>query len=138
MITNPVSQTAVEGADGGLHGGRGRHPPLSYQWQFNGANLAGATGTCCRSQTSLSPRRAPTSPSSPTRRGLPSSQPAALTVTVLPPAGAALSVLTYNVHGSAVTNWSTNSLQVQAIGRQMQYLAAGHHHVPGNPDEPGL
>ncbi len=54
--------------------------------------------------------------------GLTNSQPATLTVNVLPPAAAALSVLTYNVHGSGATNWSTNSLQVQAIGRQVQFL----------------
>lgn len=34
----------------------------------------------------------------------------------------ALSVLTYNVSGNGTTDWSTNSLQVQAIGRQMLYL----------------
>lgn len=34
----------------------------------------------------------------------------------------ALSLLTYNVGGNGATNWSTNSLQVQAIGRQMSYL----------------
>jgi len=34
----------------------------------------------------------------------------------------ALSILTYNVGGNGATNWSTNSVQVQAIGRQMQYL----------------
>jgi len=32
------------------------------------------------------------------------------------------SVLTYNVKGNGVTNWTTNSLQVQAIGRQMAFL----------------
>jgi endonuclease/exonuclease/phosphatase family metal-dependent hydrolase len=33
-----------------------------------------------------------------------------------------LSVLTYNTHGNQVADWSTNSPQVQAIGRQMSYL----------------
>lgn len=32
------------------------------------------------------------------------------------------SVLTYNVKGNGVTNWTTNSLQVRAIGRQMAHL----------------
>jgi len=54
--------------------------------------------------------------------GSTNSRPATLTVTVLPPAAGALSVLTYNVLGSGATNWSTNSLQVQAIGRQVQFL----------------
>jgi hypothetical protein len=34
----------------------------------------------------------------------------------------ALSLLTYNVGGNGATNGSTNSIQVQAIGRQMSYL----------------
>ena len=47
----------------------------------------------------------------------------AVTNTTPPPGtNTAFSVLTYNVHGNSVTNWSTNSLQVQAIARQMQYL----------------
>ena len=35
--------------------------------------------------------------------------------------GFALSLLHYNVAGNGTTDWSTNSLQVQAIGRQMLY-----------------
>ena len=33
-----------------------------------------------------------------------------------------LSLLTYNTHGNQVADWSTNSPQIQAIGRQMSYL----------------
>jgi len=36
--------------------------------------------------------------------------------------GHGLVLLTYNVSGNGVQDWSTNSPQVQAIGRQMQYL----------------
>ncbi len=36
--------------------------------------------------------------------------------------GWGLVLLTYNVSGNGVEDWSTNSPQVQAIGRQMQYL----------------
>ncbi len=32
------------------------------------------------------------------------------------------SLLTYNVAGNGATNWSTNALQVQAIGREVSYL----------------
>ena len=32
-----------------------------------------------------------------------------------------LSLLHYNVAGNGTTNWGTNSLQIQAIGRQMLY-----------------
>jgi endonuclease/exonuclease/phosphatase family metal-dependent hydrolase len=34
----------------------------------------------------------------------------------------ALSLLTYNVSGNGATDWSTNSTQVQALGRQMMFL----------------
>ena len=34
----------------------------------------------------------------------------------------AFSLLTYNVAGNGTTNWSTNTAQVQAIGRQVAYL----------------
>ena len=34
----------------------------------------------------------------------------------------AFSLLTYNVKGNGATNWSTNSPQIQAIGRELQYL----------------
>ena len=34
----------------------------------------------------------------------------------------AFSLMTYNVKGNGATNWSTNSPQVQAIGREVQYL----------------
>lgn len=44
-------------------------------------------------------------------------------VTSAPPtASAAFSVLTYNTHGNQIEEWTTNSPQVRAIGRQMQYL----------------
>src|SRR5439155_27387327 len=33
-----------------------------------------------------------------------------------------LMLLTYNTHGNGVADWSTNSAQVQAIGRQMAYI----------------
>lgn len=36
--------------------------------------------------------------------------------------GNGLSILTYNVSGNGTTNWSTNTAQVQAIGRQMAHL----------------
>ncbi len=45
ITTNPVSQTVVEGADVAFSVAADGAQPLSYQWQFNGTNLAGATGT---------------------------------------------------------------------------------------------
>jgi endonuclease/exonuclease/phosphatase family metal-dependent hydrolase len=39
-----------------------------------------------------------------------------------PDTNIAFSLLTYNVNGNGATDWSTNAPQVQAIGRQLQYL----------------
>ncbi|HKI69478.1 MAG TPA: hypothetical protein VKA67_07815, partial [Verrucomicrobiae bacterium] len=39
-----------------------------------------------------------------------------------PPDNVAFSLLTYNVAGNGVADWSTNSPQVQAIGRELMYL----------------
>jgi endonuclease/exonuclease/phosphatase family metal-dependent hydrolase len=38
------------------------------------------------------------------------------------PASGALTLLTYNLAGNGATTWSTNTAQVQAIGRQMRHL----------------
>ncbi len=46
-------------------------------------------------------------------------------LTDVPPApepAPAVSVVTYNVAGNGTSDWSTNSAQVQAIGRQLHYL----------------
>lgn len=37
-------------------------------------------------------------------------------------AGTSVTLMTYNVKGNGTTNWSTNTAQVQAIGRQLTYL----------------
>jgi endonuclease/exonuclease/phosphatase family metal-dependent hydrolase len=51
------------------------------------------------------------------------SAPGVLTVNAMGPLSSyGLSVMTYNLHGNGVADWSTNSLQVQAIGRQLMYL----------------
>jgi endonuclease/exonuclease/phosphatase family metal-dependent hydrolase len=122
ITTNPASQTVVEGADVAFTVAADGTPPPSYQWRFNGTNVAGATGTLLP-LTNVTAAQAGTYLVVVTNAaGSTNSQPATLTVNVMPPAAAALSVLTYNVLGSGATNWSTNSLQVQAIGRQMRFL----------------
>ncbi len=52
--------------------------------------------------------------------GVAVSAPVALNVLAgTPPA---FSLLTYNLHGNEITNWTTNSSQIQAIGRQVRFL----------------
>jgi endonuclease/exonuclease/phosphatase family metal-dependent hydrolase len=122
LIASPTNQTVIAGGDVAFMVTASGTPPLAYQWQFNGTNLAGATGTQLL-LASVTPAQAGSYLVVVTNAaGATSSPPATLTVTVWPPATAALSILTYNVLGSGATNWSTNSLQVQAIGRQVQFL----------------
>ena len=45
ITTQPVNQTVTAGADGDVHGGGRRDSAAGYQWQKNGVNIAGATGT---------------------------------------------------------------------------------------------
>ncbi len=45
VTTSPQSQTNLVGATPNFTVGATGTQPLSYQWQFNGANIAGATGT---------------------------------------------------------------------------------------------
>jgi lysophospholipase L1-like esterase len=45
ITTQPQSRTNVVGTTATFNGAASGTAPLSYQWQFNGANLPGATGT---------------------------------------------------------------------------------------------
>ena len=46
----------------------------------------------------------------------------AQTIVEAPATNDTFSLLTYNTHGNQVENWSTNSSQIRAIGRQLVYL----------------
>ena len=45
ITAQPTNLSVVEGANASFSVGGVRDAPLSYQWQFNGADIAGATGT---------------------------------------------------------------------------------------------
>lgn len=95
--------------------------PVSYQWKFNGADLAEATASALV-LSNVTLLQAGTYVVGVTNAGGgAASQPATLTITPLLPAPA-LSLLTYNVKGNGAVDWSTNTAQVQAIGRQLSYL----------------
>jgi len=120
ITVQPRSQTATHGDEVTFRADAIGTPPPGFQWQFNGTNLPGAVS------------------SNLTLTGVTFAQSGVYTVIATNPAGSALSdpavlniwraaapafsVLTYNVHGNGLTNWSTNLWHVQAIGRQMQYL----------------
>lgn len=119
IVTQPQSQSASVGDNVAFSVVVSGNPSPSYQWQFNGANLAGELNS------SLSLLSITTNSAGDYRviaansEGSVTSAVATLTVT-LPVAG--VSLLTYNVKGNGATDWSTNAPQVQAIARELQYL----------------
>jgi endonuclease/exonuclease/phosphatase family metal-dependent hydrolase len=97
-------------------------PPVTYQWRFNGAVIAGATDSTF-SLFSVTTNQAGTYIVTVSNNGgSTNSLPAMLTVNAVAQQFPALSYVIYNMEGNGATNWTTNSLQVQAIARQLQYL----------------
>ncbi|MBE0543408.1 MAG: immunoglobulin domain-containing protein, partial [Verrucomicrobia bacterium] len=116
----PQDQTVAEGSTAIFTVTATGTPPLGYQWQFNGDALPSET-TARLALDKVVPAQAGDYTVTVTNlHGATSSAPASLTVT--PPLVAGFSLVTYNTHGALVEDWSTNSPQVQAIGRQLQYL----------------
>lgn len=121
IITEPTSQTATEGDNVTFNILAAGNPAPVYQWQFNGSNLPGETNASLL-LTGVTTNQAGNYRAVITN-AIGSTNSAIATLTVLPATSAAtLSVLTYNVRGNGASDWSTNSLQVQAIARQLQYL----------------
>jgi endonuclease/exonuclease/phosphatase family metal-dependent hydrolase len=94
-------------------------PPLSYQWNKNGAAVLGGTNATLTLSNLTFADVGDYSLSISNAFGSTNSEAAALTVA---PPDASLTLLNYNVKGNNAPDWSTNSAQVRAIGRQMQYL----------------
>ena len=120
ITSQPQSQTVSQGANVTFTVGAAGTPPLSFQWQFNSTNLASATNSVLEltnvtaAQAGLYMVRVTNS------LGFTNSETATLTVNR--PSTPGFSLLTYNVKGNGATDWSTNSSQVQAIARQLQFL----------------
>ncbi len=118
IVTQPHNGAVAAGADAVFTVLATGSAPLSYQWQFYGTNLAGATSSALALSNVTTNQAGPYSVTITNAGGSTNSQSATLTVSPV----TVVSILTYNVLGAAATDWSTNSPQVQAIGRQMQYL----------------
>jgi endonuclease/exonuclease/phosphatase family metal-dependent hydrolase len=97
-------------------------PPLTFQWRFNGAAIAGATDSTFSLFSVTTNQTGIYTVTVRNNGGSTNSLPAMLTVNSVAQQFAALSYVTYNMEGNGATNWSTNSLQVQAIARELQYL----------------
>lgn len=120
ITTQPQNQSAFVGATVSFEVVASGTSPLNYQWRFNETNLPNANGATLLLTNITSANAGNYSVLVSNNAGSTNSNVAMLTVNEVPPA--ALSVLSYNTHGNQIEDWSTNSLQVQAIGRQMSYL----------------
>lgn len=124
ITQHPESQSAPAGADVTLSASSVGAAPLAYQWLFNNALLATATNRTL-TLTNLAPAQQGSYALRVTNSfGSATSATATLTILAAPPAPStnALRLLNYNTHGNMVGNWTTNSAQVQAIGRQVMFL----------------
>ncbi|MEO7297415.1 MAG: immunoglobulin domain-containing protein [Verrucomicrobiota bacterium] len=118
--TQPQSQTVFEGANVSFEVVSDGTQPLFYQWKFNGTNLVNANGsTLSLTNVSMADAGDYTVMVS-NSAGSTNSVSGFLTVNPAPTVG--VSLLTYNVKGNGTTNWSTNTAQVMAIGREVMYL----------------
>lgn len=119
ILTNPQSATVTAGDSAQFNALATGNPVPQYQWQCNGTNLLGQTGT------TLTLNNVATNQAGSYRFIVTNSQGAATsdvaTLTVNLPAPG-VSLMTYNVKGNGATNWSTSAPQVQAIARQLQHL----------------
>lgn len=101
--------------------------PLRYQWQSNHLPISDATNnvlTLANVSTNENGREYFVTVAN--AYGSTNSASAILTVNPPPPVPAvtngSITLMTYNVKGNGVSDWSTNSPQVQAIGREIEYL----------------
>ena len=120
ITTQPMNQTAAVGSSATFEVMATGSAPLAYQWQFNESNLLTETNSTFSIANVASNHAGDYRAIVSNSFGSATSQWATLTVNPAPVP--ALSVLTYNTHGNMIEDWSTNSLQVRAIGRQMTYL----------------
>lgn len=119
ILTQPQSQSATVGDNVSFSVVASGNPPPAYQWQFNNTNLIGQTGSVLAVNSITTNSAGDYRVIITNSQGSITSDLATLTVS-LPVAS--FSLLTYNVKGNGASDWSTNSLQIQAIARQLQYL----------------
>ena len=124
ITRHPESQAAAEGSGATLLASAIGPAPLAYQWLFNNQPVLAATNDTL-TLTNLAPAQQGLYALRVTNAsGSATSAPALLAVLAAPPAPSSnsLRLFDYNTHGNMVGDWTTNSPQVQAIGRQVMFL----------------
>lgn len=118
----PQGQIVNEGANAAFTVEAQGDPPLTYQWQFNGKAISGATDSTLSLFSVTTNQSGIYIATVSDHGGSTNSLPALLTVNAVAHQFPALSYVIYNMEGNGATNWSTNSLQVEAIAHELQYL----------------
>lgn len=118
LLTQPASRSAFVGDQISFGVVADGNPAPGYQWQFNGTNIAGATNALLTLTSVTTDQAGEYRALVANSAGSTNSDAATLTVS----RRTGVSVLTYNVKGNGATDWSTNSPQLQAIARELQYL----------------
>jgi endonuclease/exonuclease/phosphatase family metal-dependent hydrolase len=122
ITEQPQGQIVHEGDDVTIAVTAAGSLPLGYQWRFNGTNLPGATDSILLLTDVTTNQGGSYAVSITNFLGSTNSLPAVLTINPAARQIPALTLMTYNLHGNGATNWSTNSPQIQAIGRELMYL----------------
>lgn len=123
ITMQPQSQIITEGSPFTFSVAADGDAPLRYQWKFNGANLAGSTDPTISFSSATTDQAGNYFVVITNGGGAVTSEVAVLTVNRSNNFGApGFSLLMYNVKGNGATNWSTNTPQAQAIGRELAYL----------------
>ncbi len=119
ITAQPQSQAVSAGANVTFTVSASGSQPLSYQWNFNGGPINGATASSLVLNGVTAGDAGSYDVVITNLFGQTNSDVATLDVSV---PDILFSLLQYNVKGNGATNWNTNSPQVQAIGRVVQYL----------------
>jgi endonuclease/exonuclease/phosphatase family metal-dependent hydrolase len=117
----PASQSVIEGEPAIFHVVATGSDPLTFQWEFNGVDLPGATNATL-SLDNVTVEQAGDYSVQVSNAGGSTNSPAAALVVIPIPEGGTVSFVTYNVKGNFASDWTTNAAQVQAIGRKLRYL----------------
>jgi endonuclease/exonuclease/phosphatase family metal-dependent hydrolase len=123
ITLQPQNQAANENGFAILTVAATGSPAPAYQWRRNGTDLPGATGATLALYNLNTNQAGSYSVCVTNIAGATNS--AAVQLSIIPvslsgPSGA-IKYLTYNVAGNGVADWSTNTTQAQAIGRELMY-----------------
>lgn len=120
----PQSQLVARGSNATFTAAASGAAPLRFQWLFREQPLPGATDAALSFTNLALAQQGYYRVAVSNAFGTVTSTPALLDISMVltDTTNAALTLLTYNCHGATIADWSTNSAQVQAIGRQVQFL----------------